>query len=115
MRPTDVPRQAGFNALSDRLDGTGLGAVVATSTERRRRTSGVAGRGQAALATLLRTEREVLDLAYWCGLTQSEIAIALGIPRGTVKSRTFSALARLREALGQVPEPAPSTVRPQGA
>ena len=54
---------------------------------------------QAALATLSKAEREVLGLAYWGGMTQSEIATALGIPAGTVKSRTFSALARLREAL----------------
>lgn len=54
---------------------------------------------QAALRTLSSAEREVLDLAYWGGLTQSEIATALGIPSGTVKSRTFNALAKLREAL----------------
>ena len=52
---------------------------------------------QAALRTLSRAEREVLDLAYWDGLTQSQIARALGIPLGTVKSRTFSALAKLRD------------------
>ena len=60
---------------------------------------------QAALATLPSAEREVLDLAYWGGLSQSEIATALGIPSGTVKSRTFSALARLREVLRERPEP----------
>ena len=54
---------------------------------------------QAALATLSKAEREVLGLAYWGGLTQSEIATVLRIPTGTVKSRPFSALARLREAL----------------
>jgi RNA polymerase sigma-70 factor (ECF subfamily) len=59
---------------------------------------------RAALATLPGAEREVITLAYWCGLTQSEIATALGIPIGTVKSRTFSALTRLREALGRPPE-----------
>jgi RNA polymerase sigma factor (sigma-70 family) len=56
---------------------------------------------QAALRTLSSAEREVLDLAYWGGLTQSEIATALGIPSGTVKSRTFNALAKLRDALHQ--------------
>lgn len=54
---------------------------------------------QAALRTLSSAEREVLDLAYWGGLTQSEIASALGIPSGTVKSRTFNALAKLRDVL----------------
>jgi RNA polymerase sigma-70 factor (ECF subfamily) len=56
---------------------------------------------RAALATLSKAEREVLGLAYWHGLTQSEIATALAIPHGTVKSRTFSALAHLRESLSQ--------------
>ncbi len=60
---------------------------------------------RAALATLSKAEREVLELAYWGGLTQSEIAAKLGIPTGTVKSRTFHALAHLREALGQEREP----------
>jgi ATP/maltotriose-dependent transcriptional regulator MalT len=67
------------------------------------------GEVQAALATLSRAEREVLGLAYWYGLTQSDIAAVLDIPCGTVKSRTFSALARLREALSQVPELTVST------
>lgn len=58
----------------------------------------------AALATLSKVEREVLGLAYWCGLTQSEIATVLEIPHGTVKSRTFGALAHLRDALSRVPE-----------
>lgn len=58
---------------------------------------------QQALATLPAAERRVLELAYWAGLSQSEIATELGIPAGTVKSRTFTALARLRAAL-EAPE-----------
>jgi RNA polymerase sigma-70 factor (ECF subfamily) len=58
---------------------------------------------RAALTTLSRAERQVLGLAYWHGLTQSEIATALDIPHGTVKSRTFSALAHLRDALSEAP------------
>ena len=56
---------------------------------------------RAALETLSEAECEVLELAYWGGLTQSEIATALGIPSGTVKSRTFNGLAHLRQALSQ--------------
>jgi RNA polymerase sigma-70 factor (ECF subfamily) len=44
-------------------------------------------------------EREVLELAYWSGLSQSEIAQFLDIPLGTVKTRTRSGLARLADLL----------------
>ena len=98
-----VRNQARFNALPDQLEGAAPPAVFTESAdddvERASRRE-----VQAALATLSRSEREVLDLAYWGGLTQSQIATKLGVPPGTVKSRTFSALGRLREALRQGPE-----------
>ena len=56
-------------------------------------------RVRAALAALDRREREVIALAYYGGLTQSEIAARLETPLGTVKSRTFSGLTRLQQAL----------------
>jgi RNA polymerase sigma-70 factor, ECF subfamily len=92
-----VRRQARFNALPDQLE---VMAPPAESTEDDVALREARREAQAALSTLSRAEREVLELAYWGGLTQSEIAAALGIPSGTVKSRTFTALARLREALG---------------
>lgn len=52
-----------------------------------------------ALEVLPPHERPVIELAYWRGLSQSEIATALDIPLGTVKTRTRSALARLADAL----------------
>jgi RNA polymerase sigma-70 factor (ECF subfamily) len=52
-----------------------------------------------ALEALPETEREVLALAYWGGRSQSEIAAQLGIPLGTVKTRTRSGLARLAAEL----------------
>jgi RNA polymerase sigma-70 factor (ECF subfamily) len=52
-----------------------------------------------ALETLPVHERAVIDLAYFSGLSQSEIASFLQIPLGTVKTRTRSGLARLADSL----------------
>jgi len=58
-----------------------------------------AWRVHRALEVLPQNERAVIEVAYWRGLSQSEIAELLGIPLGTVKTRTRSALARLADAL----------------
>ncbi len=52
-----------------------------------------------ALETLPEREREVIALAYWSDLSQSEVADKLGIPLGTVKTRTRAALAHLADVL----------------
>jgi len=55
---------------------------------------------EQALAGIPEQERQVLTLAYFYELSQSEIAARLSWPLGTVKTRTRRALARLRDSLG---------------
>ena len=61
----------------------------------------LAWRVHRALEELPDSERRVVELAYWGGLSQSEISDFLGTPLGTVKTRTRSALARLADLLDE--------------
>jgi RNA polymerase sigma-70 factor, ECF subfamily len=58
-------------------------------------------RVQAALRHLPDAQREALELAYYGGFSQSELAERLGQPLGTIKSRMFGGLSRMRELLGE--------------
>jgi RNA polymerase sigma-70 factor, ECF subfamily len=77
--PTEVPEQASSEP----------------GPAERAESSWTAWRVHRALEGLSPNERTVIELAYWSGLSQSEIAEFLNIPLGTVKTRTRAALHRL--------------------
>lgn len=93
-----------------------LRALAATTPEFGRGIEGVEGRVDAermrgllaqSLADLTSEEMNVLGLLVWAELNQAEIAEALSIPLGTVKSRLSRARERLRAALGFSPQREP--------
>ncbi len=59
---------------------------------------------RAALDRLSAEQREIIELAYYSGMTQTEIAAHLTLPLGTVKTRTRLAMMKLRDALRPVME-----------
>jgi RNA polymerase sigma factor (sigma-70 family) len=60
----------------------------------------VAGQVRDALGRLPAEQREAIALAYYGGYTQREVATLTGVPLGTVKSRMFTGVQRLRSVLG---------------
>ena len=82
---------------------TGVDSVAESFTERAdaRLAAGAASRAvAAALAELDSDQRDVVLLITWADLTYDQVAEALGIPEGTVRSRMNRARSRLRAALG---------------
>ena len=79
-------------------------ASDAAGPDQRAEESWLAWRVHSALEGLPERERVVIELAYWSGLSQAEIASYLDVPLGTVKTRTRTGLARLSGMLEEVRE-----------
>lgn len=75
-------------------------AALAGLVDERERTSPDHARIREAVAELGPDQRRMVELAYFEGLSCSEIATRVAIPIGTVKSRLAAGLARLRERIG---------------
>jgi RNA polymerase sigma-70 factor (ECF subfamily) len=99
-RAIDRVRSSGSRQrMEDRVEAEPTDAVATPPEDvERRQTS---DRLRAALDALGAQQRQVLELAYFGGLSQTEIAAKLNAPLGTVKSWTRSALMALRNRLPQ--------------
>jgi len=97
LRSTDGRMQAGAMEL-DQLERPGLFAKLdsaALAIDRVRRL-------KSAFEKLTPTQRQVIELAYYEGMSQTEMAERLKQPLGTVKTWTRSALKILRDELAEV-------------
>jgi len=81
-----------LDAIGDVTAGTESPEAETVNSERRQLV-------RIALETLSVEQREVIELAYYSGLSHSEIALRLGQPLGTVKTRTRLGMMKLRDML----------------
>jgi len=94
-----VRSAASRQRMEDRAEAEPVESVAAPPEDVERRQ--LSARVRAALDELGAQQRQVIELAYFGGLSQTEIAAKLSTPLGTVKSWTRSALLSLRERLPQ--------------
>lgn len=86
-----VSRRAGDESVLERVESEGGASDIERTPDQQR--------VRGALADLSAEQRQIVELAYFDGLSCSEIATAIAVPIGTVKSRMAAAMARLRAAV----------------
>lgn len=104
-RSVDAVRREGAQrrrATAATEQSAGRGETTVTAAEDDALSGIVGGKVREALGRLPEEQRRILSLAYFGGYTQCEVAALTGVPLGTVKSRTFAALRRLRTLLSSL-------------
>ena len=86
-----ISRRAGDESVLDRVESEGAAGSIERGPDQQR--------VRAALGALSGEQRRIVELAYFDGLSCSEIAAAIAVPIGTVKSRMAAAMAKLRAAV----------------
>ena len=90
------------NLLLAKLPPAGEEADIAVDAAARVDQERLAQHLLCAMGGLRQSEREVLALCDWAGLSYSEAAVAMGVPEGTVRSRLSRARQHLRDLAGEV-------------
>jgi RNA polymerase sigma-70 factor (ECF subfamily) len=95
IRREEAQRRRAAGPPDDRVTEDDTGEVVVEQLDLQE----TRGHIRRALADLPVAQRQVLEMMYFDGKTQSAIAAELGVPLGTVKSRTLLGMRRLRDSL----------------
>ena len=98
--PHDLPQDVAADAVRRRRDGRPSDSARPTEAEERMELGeDGASAVRKALASLPAEQRRIVELAYFQGMSQSEMAAALGLPLGTVKTRLRLGMQKLRKLL----------------
>jgi len=109
-RSIDSLRRSRHQALHHGLDdGVAESIEAPERTDEQVLASQANERALRLVAELPPEQREVIDLAYFAGFTQAEIAARVGVPLGTVKGRARLGLLKLRQTAERESAPVPAT------